>query len=311
VVIGIIALLISLLLPTLVRARQAAQRTACAAKLQQIMVAANNHRADHKDYYPLAGVLTGGQPQELDDSDAIHYEYRDAVGGGYVAPLGVTRILAPITIALGTEMGFGSLLFQTGAQVETSLADPKGISRCFLCPSQAASVQDLLLVEPWDPALFIVNYSGPTTPAKYTYNETGAISYIFNEAVLGFNDSYGRLRGHGALVRQTSRTFFACDGLGDDGFLGRPDTKSMSPTPPGTYTIFNRNPINTPNPVNGGAITLSDIISPSLSNPLGGTAMCFDAKRHQNKMNIAFCDGHVETRNVTASDLQSVFLIAP
>jgi prepilin-type N-terminal cleavage/methylation domain-containing protein/prepilin-type processing-associated H-X9-DG protein len=309
VVIGIIALLIAILLPALNRARQAAQRTACAAKLQQIMVAASVHRADHKDYYPLAGVLTGGQPQELDDSDAIHYDYLDASGGGYVVPVGVTRIIAPINVSLATEMGFKWLLYQNGAQQVTNLNDYTGFSRCFLCPSQANSVQDVLTLEPWDPALYITMYTGPArSSTSYTYIQTGAVSYVFNEFVLGFNDTYGRLRGHASQIRQPSKTFFACDGIGDTGFSPvRPETKSLSP-PQGLYTIYNLNPIDTPNPPNGGAVTLGDIIS---ADGLGGTATCFDNRRHQMKINIAFCDGHVETRNVTSNDLRSVFLLAP
>ncbi len=308
VVIGIIALLISILLPALNRARQAAQRTACAAKLQQIMVAAAVHRTDHRDYYPLAGVLTGGQPQELDDFDAIHYDYLDAAGGGYVAPVGVTRILAPINVSLGAEMGFKWLLTQTAAQQVTSLNDQTGFPRCFLCPSQANTVEDLLTLEPWDPALYITIFTGTTPPGHYNYSVTGAVSYVFNEVVLGFNDHYGRLRGHATLVRQPSRTFFACDGIGDTGYTpARPETSSLK-SPPGTYSIYNSTPTDTPNQINGGVVTLGDIIS---NDGLGGTAMCFDTRRHQKKMNIAFCDGHVETRNVDSIDLHSVFVLPP
>jgi prepilin-type processing-associated H-X9-DG protein/prepilin-type N-terminal cleavage/methylation domain-containing protein len=309
VVIGIIALLISILLPALNRARQAAQRTACAARLQQIMIAANLHRTEHRDYYPLAGVLTGAQPQELDDNDTIHYDYLPAAVGGYVAPVGMSSVLAPINISLATEMGYKWLLTQSAAQQVTNLNDPTGFSRSFLCPSQADNALELQTLESWNPALYITMYPGPPASSAYNYIQRGAISYVFNEFVLGFSDKYGRLRGHATQVHQPSRTFFACDGIGDDGFsLVRAETKSLPSPVPGLYTIYNSNPISSPNQLNGGVITLGDIIS---NNGLGGTAMCFDARRHQKKMNIAFCDGHVETRNVTANDLQGVFLLPP
>lgn len=36
-----------------------------------------------------------------------------------------------------------------------------------------------------------------------------------------------------------------------------------------------------------------------------------ECQRHQGKLNIAFCDGHVETRDVTTTDLQSVYQLTP
>jgi prepilin-type N-terminal cleavage/methylation domain-containing protein/prepilin-type processing-associated H-X9-DG protein len=52
VVIGIIALLISILLPSLKRAREAAKRVACAAQLRQIGVATANYAAANRDQLP-------------------------------------------------------------------------------------------------------------------------------------------------------------------------------------------------------------------------------------------------------------------
>lgn len=53
VVIGIIAILISLLLPTLGRAREAARRTACLSNLRQIHLAYTFYALENKDRVPL------------------------------------------------------------------------------------------------------------------------------------------------------------------------------------------------------------------------------------------------------------------
>jgi len=307
VVIGIIALLISILLPALTRARQSAQRVACAAKLQQIMVAATVHRTDHKDYYPLAGLLTGGQPQELDDPDSQKYDYLNSTNDYNITSPNVTRILAPITNSLGAEMGFSRLLYVNSSAQSTLSTDAQGLLRNFLCPSHASTVQDVLAIQPAVPALYIVSFQGTTYSYHFTYGSPQ--SYIFNEYVLGFDDTYGRLRGHASQVRQPSLTMFAADGLGDTNTPAR--IEQGQATTDGTYTLYNRFPVGNltiPNP----AISLGDVLSARAYNfqPVAGTATCFDLKRHQKKINIAFCDGHVETRAINAGDLQMVFLIA-
>src|SRR5688500_14855695 len=63
VVIGIIALLISILLPTLQRAREQANRVACISNHKQIMTAVKMYNADWKDFMPFSnwrGKETGG-----------------------------------------------------------------------------------------------------------------------------------------------------------------------------------------------------------------------------------------------------------
>ena len=59
VVIGIIALLISILLPSLAKARQAANKVACLSNQRQICLAVRMFANDHKDYLPGAGYNNG------------------------------------------------------------------------------------------------------------------------------------------------------------------------------------------------------------------------------------------------------------
>src|SRR5215212_7335800 len=59
VVIGIIALLISILLPSLAKARRAANTVACAANLRSIMQAAHIHATHNKAGIPGSPAKTG------------------------------------------------------------------------------------------------------------------------------------------------------------------------------------------------------------------------------------------------------------
>jgi type II secretory pathway pseudopilin PulG len=59
VVIGIIALLISILLPSLNKARESAKRVACASLLRQIGLAARSYAADNKDLLPIVNQDDG------------------------------------------------------------------------------------------------------------------------------------------------------------------------------------------------------------------------------------------------------------
>ena len=139
VVIGIIALLIGILLPALQGARRVAQRAACAAKLQQIMIAAQTHRADHRDYYPLVGVIPGVQPVTLDDADAAKYDYfsNQSTVAGFNNGTNFPMRLAPITDSLAYQMNYRQNLQISGLSNPAEIAlmyDSKSFIRNFLCP---------------------------------------------------------------------------------------------------------------------------------------------------------------------------------
>ncbi len=63
VVIGIIAVLISILLPSLNKARSAARRAASLANVRQLIVAVHGYKNDNRGAYPLTWPQVAGQPR--------------------------------------------------------------------------------------------------------------------------------------------------------------------------------------------------------------------------------------------------------
>ncbi len=83
VVIGIIAVLISLLLPSLASARRSAVRIKCAANLHMLGLAMQLHAANHHGYFPLQGdsITTSMDYTSLGDAQRVRYEYYQNQGG--------------------------------------------------------------------------------------------------------------------------------------------------------------------------------------------------------------------------------------
>jgi prepilin-type processing-associated H-X9-DG protein/prepilin-type N-terminal cleavage/methylation domain-containing protein len=304
VVIGIIALLISILLPSLNAARRAAQVTACSAKLHSIMTAAQLHRQEHADYYPLAGVMPDQTPAGLDDAYSKKYDYYSA---GFSIGNTPETLLAPITNSLETEMvGSKALYAPNGAMGATNgnqdvnqFLDPLGLNaKYFLCPAQATSPLD---IKPTLEFLYI------TIPGGYVCQPQ---SYIFNEFVVGWDENpdpqvphttLGFLRGKGSLIHQPAITMFAADGNGGS-IRSNHATFGQSPAP--IFTVL----INT----RAVPVSLADAFNAPKGTGGGnaGDNENFDLIRHRGRMNIAFCDGHVETRSITSKDLANVWLSA-
>jgi prepilin-type processing-associated H-X9-DG protein len=297
VVIGIIALLIAILLPSLANARRSAQRVACGVKLQQIMVAANIHATEHHGYYPLCGLLPYVDPAGLGDRNEQLYDY-----GRYDFAVD-NDVLAPITFALARYMGYKSiLLLPDNPSIAKAETDPKGMIRNFVCPGQGDSPADFYK----DPPILHFGYGSPGGGIDYG-NAQESLSYDFNEQVLGFDDALGRLRGKSTAVRLPSKTMFACDGLPSTTSNSKSQRKS-SFNPDQSWDMATMY-VN----YNAAPISLGDAFSGRVVGPeyVAGDQASFDPIRHRGKINIAFCDGHVETRSLSTKDLQNVYLTAP
>jgi prepilin-type N-terminal cleavage/methylation domain-containing protein/prepilin-type processing-associated H-X9-DG protein len=72
VVIGIIALLISILLPSLNKARAAAQAVACASNMRQIGLAMTMYTNDHKGMLPYAYIATASPATQVTWDDLLN-----------------------------------------------------------------------------------------------------------------------------------------------------------------------------------------------------------------------------------------------
>ncbi len=193
VVIGIVALLISILLPALNRARQAANIVVCMSNLRQIGMAATMHQVEHRGYFPLAGTVFSqsgyATPADVNDTSRVRYTY--FIDANY-------ERVAPLPAALMRYLGAPSVRLDSQANLQADMNNT-GLAKVFSCPAQETVPQGHFI----------------ETSYGWSYFPTAYSSYSCNEAILGYHWQAPNLRlaGRVSAIREPSHVFFMADAL--------------------------------------------------------------------------------------------------
>jgi prepilin-type N-terminal cleavage/methylation domain-containing protein len=139
VVIAIIAILISLLLPAVQQAREAARRTQCRNNLKQLGLAVHNYESSHTTL--PSGYISFGRYSQIttlaaDDFDAVTWDGTPGWGWGTLLLPYLDQ--APLATALNASLPIWDLSHSTA--VTTKLP-------AFLCPSVSGSHDALTVVD--------------------------------------------------------------------------------------------------------------------------------------------------------------------
>jgi prepilin-type processing-associated H-X9-DG protein len=173
VVIGIIAILVAILLPTLARARASAQTVACASNARQLALAIRLFAQEHRGYMP---ALSDDQWIKQNDPTRSVWVYR-------------SKVAPPVALDW-----VSSLLPYLGVRNLEWFPDvPGNASKVFLCPSDSAS--------DYPGSYGTTNGSAPSGPGLVVFNNMGnptagwPISYGVNADIGSQVDYLGSKEG--------------------------------------------------------------------------------------------------------------------
>jgi prepilin-type N-terminal cleavage/methylation domain-containing protein/prepilin-type processing-associated H-X9-DG protein len=274
VVIGIIALLVSILLPTLGRVREKANQVKCQSQIRQIVHAMILHSNDHRGYMPLAGQINiappGGAltlaatPDDVQDPRRQKYEYYTNGNSYHITSTG-----AGIGKYLNQDMDFSSL-----AAIEQSMN--KGLTRTIMvCPSDKQGGR-----------------------YGHTVNSGGAhwSSYAFNEPALGWwTAAQPGYRGNYVRFPHKSQLMLLAD--------ANPRVNlPYSTEDPNSWMLWNAGGLDR---------TMGDWYRWCIGktgDTGAGDRELLDKYRHKGRIIVGFADGHVDNLLISEGDLDKVSL---
>jgi prepilin-type N-terminal cleavage/methylation domain-containing protein/prepilin-type processing-associated H-X9-DG protein len=305
VVIGIIAILVSLLLPTVTGVNRQAKQVKCTSNLRQITAASLMRAQERRGWLALSGIVvappdasgSGGLPRGLNDTEQRRYTYAYAPSLGFAGGVSVV----PYPGAIAPYLNFKkALTYNDWYQLDQELNDRNGVWKMFQCPATDSFDKFKKGTNPNDTTpvdqgtMFALSFGTGSAVAAWSTNT----DYAMNEGLLGFH--YDRkfekryLRGCMSRVRNPTELMLISDAK-----LRRDPAFSWMPDP---WIVWS------PRTVFVGPVTLADAL---LNNGKAIDQTSFDQKRHERKMNIAFLDGHVATFRITVGDLEKVYLLPP
>lgn len=317
VVIGIIGVLIAILLPSLASARRQANNAKCASNLKQLGAAFLIHANQHDGYAPLAGTVNvvvapnstadrGLLKRGLNDSFGRRYLYADSSGWGFDQLLPWTAALAP-TLAPALKLPTDDTL-----EVERFLNDHRGVWKFMMCPATDSFMTPPVIYNynGWQQEAVanqgtVIEVYGFPTPVATVGEWRGSWStntdYVINEGITGMSldPKLRRYAGKLSKVRSPSQVLLLTDGQ-------RRQTQASANIADGFQVWTPRNT----------GIKYYDTILRSIhlgeafnATPAVTDAQSFDRKRHKDRLNILYVDGHVDSRQITARDLTSVLVL--